>query len=238
MGSAGGSVISWAADRMRGDMSEQESKRYGEQMVPAFTSARTTSGQVKEPPASEVVTPRGSPPEQRPRPEAAGDAAGVSVSTRGHAYLWRARVPHIVSPRGAMIVMLAAALIIISTFINWVQGSTGWNIVFRSFGTSGTFFLTWWSKGLLFSGFWSLLIGILIVVGGIMFLTDREGGTLLVACGIAGVVIALFDIVMIYANGAYFPAGPGLGLWLLVGISLVTVALGLSVVPAGEASAD
>jgi len=214
-------------------MSGQGSTGYGEPQVAAHASARDAYGPGKQPPASEVVTPRAAAPEPPQRPEAPV-APTVADPQRVEADTWRTRVPRIASPVGAMIVVAAAALIVISTFINWVQGSTGWNLVFRPFGTSGTFFLTWWSKGLLLSGFWSLLIALLVFVGALMFFTGREGGRLLIICGIAGVVIALFDIVMIYANGGYFPAGAGLGLWLLVILSLVTIALGLSVAPAGD----
>jgi hypothetical protein len=186
-----------------------------------------------EPPRSEVVTPREAAPGPLPGPEVSA-VPEVTVPDRAVADTWRARVPRIASPVGAMMVVAAAALIVISTFINWVQGSTGWNLVFRPFGTSGTFFLTWWSKGVLLSGFWSLLVALLVFVGAVMFFTGREGGRLLIVCGTAGVVIALFDIIMVYVNGAYFPAGAGLGLWLLAVFSLVTIALGLSVAPTGD----
>jgi len=179
-------------------------------------------------PTEQVVTPRAPLVASGPGIEAKRDTA------RPGGLGWRERVRRIPSPRGAMIVFLAAGLVIASTFLNWVQGSTGWNIVYRSFGTSGFFPLTWWSSGLLFSGFWSLALGILVAAGAVLLLLGRDGGRLLIPCGVVGAAIAVFDIVMVWFNGGFFPDGPALGLWLFLVGSLCAIALGLSVMPVRE----
>jgi len=222
-------------------MAQEEYGRHSEPITQTIPDARSMDAPVAESPPGEVVPAR----EPSIAPQATADAAGEVVSPRalrrGYVPAWRARLPHIVAPTGAMLVMAAAVLTLVATFLNWVQGSSGWNIMFRSFGTNGTFLFTWWSRGLLFSGFTSLLLGILVAAGAVMLFADRNGGNLVLACGIAGLLLALFDIVMVYANSLYFPAGPGPGLWVFAGVSLATVVLGLTVVPAGafgEAAAD
>ena len=146
---------------------------------------------------------------------------------------FRDRYARIAPPRGAFIMILAAAAIIASAFLNWVQGSTGWNLVYRSFGTSGNILFTWWTKGLLFSGLFCLLLGALLVAAAIILLARRRGNRLALAAAAAGLLLAAVNIVVIYANTLYFPAGPGLGLWMFAGVSLLTLLLVLAVAPAG-----
>ena len=181
------------------------------------------------------VVPGGKPSTVAPPAGAVVVGEGQTPRTlrRGYLPAWRDRLPHVAAPTGAMLVMAAAVVLVISTFLNWVQGSTGWNLMFRSFGTSGTFFLTWWSKGLLFTGFWSLILGALVAAAGVMLFANRNGSNLVIACGVAGLLLALFDIVVVFANSLYFPAGPGAGLWVFAGVCLVAIGLGLVVVPAG-----
>jgi len=214
-------------------MTPEEYGSHGELIARPIPSERFMDASMVESPPGEVAPAR----EPRiPSPAAAGaagDGIGPRRLRRGYVPPWRARLPRIAAPTGAMLVMAAAVLTFVDTFMNWVQGSSGWNLIFRPFGTSGTFLFTWWSRGLLFSGFTSLLLVVLVAASAVMLFADRKGGNLVLACGIAGLLLALLDIVMVYANSLYFPAGPGPGLWVFAGVSVATVALGLTVVPAG-----
>ena len=195
-------------------MTPEEYGSHGEPIAGPIPSARFMDASMVESPPGEVAPAR----EPRiPSPAAAGtagEAIGPRGLRRGYVPAWRARLPRIAAPTGAMLEMAAAVLTFVATFMNWVQGSSGWNLIFRPFGTSGTFLFTWWSRGLLFSGFTSLLLVVLVAAGAVMLFADRKGGNLVLACGIAGLLLALFDIVMVYANSLYFPAGPGPGLWV------------------------
>ena len=98
----------------------------------------------------------------------------------------------------------------------------------------GNFILVWGGGTLLFTGFWSLFCGLLILIGGLLTLLKKRFGTMVVIVGGAvGVVTAVFDIVMIFTrlrmeSGALTVyQRPGFGLWLFLAFSMVALALGV-----------
>jgi hypothetical protein len=140
------------------------------------------------------------------------------------------------APFVGVLTVLAGLAVLASTFLAWLPfasdifHSTGWTLL--SNYTGGNFL---WQRGggtIFFSGFWSLVAGGLILIGGaIMFANRRAGGLLAMIFGLAGAGVAAVNIYMIYAKlpfrfEALSPA-PSLGLWLFAGASFVAFVLGI-----------
>lgn len=174
------------------------------------------------------------PPAQAP-PPASPSYQQVNVNGGGpgaYPQTWRSRLPNIAGPIGAILTVASGVLVLIATWLNWVAGVTGWGLMFRSFGTTGNFLFSWGPRTFLFSGFWSLLFGILIILGGLILFGDYNGSNLSFVAGIMGLLIAVTNIVIIYVNTG--PLGqPGGGLWLFAIMSLLTAIFGATVVPRG-----
>src|SRR5665647_171954 len=133
----------------------------------------------------------------------------------------------------------SGVLVIISTFFSWISGSgvTGWSMMSRGgFGTSQNFLFSTGGSRIVFSGFWSLLFGVLVVAGAVTLVTGWGGANgLVLAGGILGLGISVVSIVMIYTVKPIALA-PGVGLWLFAVFSLIAaVAGGVGASRAGRA---
>jgi len=133
---------------------------------------------------------------------------------------------------GPIISVLAGVsglIMIISTFLAWISASgvSGWSMMFSSgFGTSHNFLFSTGSSKIVFSGFWSLLFGILVVAGAVTLVTGWGGANSLVLTGgILGLGVSVVSIVMIYTVKPVALA-PGVGLWLFAVFSLIATIAG------------
>jgi len=97
---------------------------------------------------------------------------------------------------------VSGVLVIISTFFSWISGSgvTGWSMMSKGgFGSSQNFLFSTGGSRIVFSGFWSLLFGVLIVGGAVTLITGWGGANgLVLTAGILGLIISVLSIVMIY----------------------------------------
>ncbi len=175
------------------------------------------------------------PPVAPAQPPVAGPSyQEINVGVGGgqpYAGPWRTRVPNIAAPIGAVLLMGAGILVIISTFLTWAGSLTGWGLMYASPAGKGNFLFTWWDKGFFFTGFWALLLGSLMLLGAVILLADRNGSDLAMVSAILVLLISIFNIVVVFINGESYPSGPGVGLWLMAVTSLVGVILGATVVP-------
>ena len=120
-------------------------------------------------------------------------------------------------------VLVCGVLVLISTFLPWVTagsagGVSGWYGMIHP-GESAIFLFAWGDGAFFFSGFWSLILGIgLIVCSFLMFLEWDKSRVLCISLGAGGLLVALVDIVMVYAKirGMLgYPVHAGAGLWIM-----------------------
>jgi len=131
-----------------------------------------------------------------------------------------------------VLTLIAGAVVIGSTFFSWIWGtgvfsSSAWNGLVH---TTGSNFLYTSGEGVIFfSGFWSLLVGVLLVVAGIIaFFRVRIGGAFALVFGMIGTGIAAVNIVMCFTKMSPLETTyPGVGLWVFAGLSLAGLVLGI-----------
>jgi putative ABC transport system ATP-binding protein len=165
-----------------------------------------------------------------PGPEEIADEGG---------YLPTVAAPHKVNAieMGAA-VSVAGILALISTFLSWVPGATGYSFLtmmnYPGASYGGNFFLRTYtgSGAILLTGIWPMVIGIVILLSGIgMALKGRRAFTVAAVAGALGLIVSLLDIVMVFAK--LRPAAgsggmaPGAGLWLLAAASLLALCAGV-----------
>jgi hypothetical protein len=142
----------------------------------------------------------------------------------------RRRMPYPAAPIVGALAGAAGVLVIISTFFSWISGSgvTGWSMMSRAgFGTSQNFLFSTGGSRIVFSGFWSLLFGVLIVAGAVTLVTGWGGANgLVLAAGLLGLIISVLSIVMIYTLKSQIPLTPGAGLWMFAVFSLIAAVAG------------
>jgi hypothetical protein len=147
--------------------------------------------------------------------------------------------PYAAARRGStllgILTMIAGGAVVGSTFLAWLTASfSGFGsaslsgLKIMTGGLSGTgssinFVLT--GDGIFFTGFFALLLGTLMMIGGIIMLFRRRiGGALAFIFAIAAAGMAAVNIAMLYAK---IPgAAPGVGLWLFGGASLAALVFG------------
>jgi len=152
----------------------------------------------------------------------------------------RRPMPYPAAPIVGVLAGASGIVMIISTFLVWISGSgmTGWSMMFSSgFGTTRNFLFSTGASKIVFTGFWSLLFGILVVAGAVTLVTGWGGANgLVLAAGILGLAISVVSIVMIYTVKPIAFA-PGAGLWLFAVFSLIAaVAGGVGASQAGHAT--
>lgn len=181
---------------------------------------------------------RGEPPEIR---RAAGFEE-ISAADTGEAEEMAAQ--HWGSPIIGMLAAAAGVVIFLTTFMSWLRGFTGWDLMTRSgFTGSGAANNLLWRVPpgrslLVFTGFWSMLIGILMFVAGLLMIwRHRSGGSLATLFGAIGTAIGVWNIVNIYVLKTGFTVPgvaaaignvvPGIGVWLFAIISFVALIHGI-----------
>lgn len=145
--------------------------------------------------------------------------------------------PYEEGKRGSIVLgilgILAGAAVIGSTWLGWVSASgfsmTGWEIMKGSQSTTGSGGFTLVSTGdgtIFFTGFFTLLLGALILIPSIvMFFRKRMGGVMTLAAGLAAGAIAAVNITMVFTKMQ--GGSPGVGLWMFAGGAVAALAIGI-----------
>ena len=128
----------------------------------------------------------------------------------------------------AALLTASGIVVLISAFLPWFEGFTGWNIM------SGTNLwphhnVAYTSRGglLVFTGFWAILLGILIIAGGLLLLTKvRAGAAVAVVASLLGLTFAAISVVTLSNRNL----NAGAGLYIFGVFSLVSVVLGVTAV--------
>jgi hypothetical protein len=128
--------------------------------------------------------------------------------------------------------LIAAGVVVGSTFLPWLSAmgftTTGWSIMRGASSLGGSSF-TLWETGngaIFFSGFFSLLLGAMVLFAAIItFFRRRVGGVIafifaLLATGVAAVNIAM---VLTKMNGV----SVGYGLWMFLGGAALALVVGI-----------
>lgn len=116
-------------------------------------------------------------------------------------------------------------LTIITTFLPWltVMGfnlGSGWNAMLHGSSNGGFSFLIRGEGVLFFTGFWSILIGLAIIVGAVMlFMRYTAGVWVARIAGFLGVLFSVLTTMTVSFNGMT----AGIGLWLFNIFSLAAV---------------
>ena len=141
----------------------------------------------------------------------------------------RRYLPYPAAPIVGAVAGVSGVLVIISTFFSWIAGSgvTGWSMMSKGgFGTSQNFLFSTGGSRIVFTGFWSLLFGVLIVAGAVTLITGWGGANgLVLTAGILGLIISVLSIVMIYTV-KLLSLTPGAGLWMFAVFSLIAAVAG------------
>jgi hypothetical protein len=153
----------------------------------------------------------------------------VEIQQQPYVEQRRRSVPYPAAPIVGVLAGASGVVMIISTFLGWISGSgmTGWSMMFTSgFGTTQNFLFSVGASKIVFTGFWSLLFGILVVAGAVTLVTGWGGADgLVLTAGILGLGISVVSIVMIYTVKPIALA-PGVGLWLFAVFSLIAAVAG------------
>lgn len=116
--------------------------------------------------------------------------------------------------------------IFVSAFFIWVLGLTGWNLMFgKHFGPESNMFFAYAGGLLVFSGFWALVLGLLIMAAAVLAFTgSRISGILAVTVSVIGLILSVGSIATAYDRGL----NAGVGLFLFAAFSLIALVLGIT----------
>ena len=153
----------------------------------------------------------------------------VEVVQQPYAERRRRRMPYPAAPIVGVLAGASGIAMIISTFLEWFSNTSvsGWSMMSSSgFGTTHNFLFSVGASKIIFTGFWSLLLGIIVVAGAVTLVTGWGGANgLVLVGGILGLAISVVSIVMIYTVKPIALA-PGVGLWLFSVFSLIAAVAG------------
>lgn len=128
-----------------------------------------------------------------------------------------------------VVASLGAVLVFVSTFLSWITheavSTTGFSLM--TVEQEGFFMIRWGWGGILFTGFFSLVMGLFMIIPAILLLqNNRNGASWSIATGFLGFFIALVNIIMIYATFDQ-PVSAGAGLWLFLAFSTGVLICGI-----------
>lgn len=124
---------------------------------------------------------------------------------------------------------LSAVMVFISTFLPWFStGGVSYNgMNLMTMNADGFFMVRWGGGGIIFTGFFSLLFGALMLIAAILlFLDNRAGATWSIVIGVFGFFLALVNIIMVYTTYDAPGTTPGVGQWLVLGFSIIILICG------------
>lgn len=127
-----------------------------------------------------------------------------------------------------ILTIVAGGVIIGSTFLSWLSAS-GWQIMRQGVSStsgSGLTLVVTGSGTVFFTGFFTLLLGALILAAGLMMLFRRRvGGILAFLFALPAAGFAAVDIAMVYTKMSGVSPGPGL--WMFAAGSVLAIVLGI-----------
>ena len=143
--------------------------------------------------------------------------------------------PYAAARRGSAILgiltMIAGGAVVGSTFLAWITimgfSTSGLNIMTGGSGLGGSGLSIVLTGGgmVFFTAFFSLLLGSLIMIGGIVMLFRRRiGGALAFILAIVAAGMASVNVAMVYAKIS--GAQPGPGLWMFGGAAIAALVFG------------
>lgn len=130
---------------------------------------------------------------------------------------------------------ISGLVIIVSTFLQWVSATggyfiissnpTGWDFMVHGGSTGfGNFAYTSGGGVLYFSGFWSLTVGLAVIIGSVLlFMRIGVGGRVAGIAGIIGAALAVINVIMTYKT---MGGGVGIGVVLFLLMSICSVIAG------------
>lgn len=130
-----------------------------------------------------------------------------------------------------VVVTLFTVLEFISSFLPWVTtgavSNSGINLMTsRGLGFQGFFMIRWGWGGILFTGFFSLFFGALMLIPVILFLLNNpDGASWAIVLGVLVFFIALVNIIMVYST--LNASGVGAGLWVMLASAIVLLVCGI-----------
>jgi len=131
----------------------------------------------------------------------------------------------------ASLACFSGLMVFISTFLGWFGPLSGWTVMVHSAeiggqGWTANFLFIAGLGKFLFTGFWSLLLGILMIVAGILlFVGFRKGAILQLIVGVLATVFVLVNIVMTVTSST--SRMPGAGLWLFAIFGILGLVAGI-----------
>ncbi|MBU4179754.1 MAG: hypothetical protein KJ625_07445, partial [Actinobacteria bacterium] len=127
-----------------------------------------------------------------------------------------------------IIVALGMVMVFVSAFLPWVTsaGASTSGVSLMTMQGEGFFMIRWGWGGMLFTGFFSLVIGALMIIPAILLLLNKRGGpSWAIVTGVFGFFMALVNVIMVYAT--YDNGGVGAGLWLMLIFSIMVLVCGI-----------
>lgn len=139
-----------------------------------------------------------------------------------------------IDPRTVMTILgifasVCAVMVFISTFLPWfsVNGVSHTGMELMTMDAQGFFMIRWGGGGIIFTGFFSLLFGALMLIAAILLFVDNRGGAIWsITIGVFGFFLALVNIIMVYTTYDAPSAAPGIGQWLMLGFSIIILVCG------------
>jgi hypothetical protein len=132
-----------------------------------------------------------------------------------------------------ILTVVAGGVIVGSTFLAWLtvlgMSASGWDIMRQGVsgtGGNGLSLVVTGNGSVFFTGFFTLLLGALILASGLMmFFRRRPGGIIAFIFAVPAAGFAAVDIVMVYTKMSGVSPGPGL--WMFAAGSLAAIVLGI-----------
>ena len=126
-------------------------------------------------------------------------------------------------------VVALGVLIVITTFLHWLhfmgfQLGSGWNAMMHGSSGNGFSIFIHGEGVLFFTGFWSILVGLAVITGGVMlFMRYTAGSWVARIAGGAGVICSAMTIITIVTHS--LSAGAGLWLFNLASLAALIVSV-------------
>lgn len=127
-----------------------------------------------------------------------------------------------------IVVALGMVMVFVSSFLPWITsaGASTSGVSLMTMQGEGFFMIRWGWGGILFTGFFGLVIGALMIIPAILLLLNKGGGSSwAIVTGVFGFFMALVNVILIYAT--YGNGSAGAGLWLMLAFSIVVLVCGI-----------
>jgi hypothetical protein len=118
---------------------------------------------------------------------------------------------------GSAVTGVCGLVVLLSTFLRWMWwlfgGLSGWQIMAHPGQVGGNFLWVSGSGVLFFTGFWSILVGLCVITGAVIFFRRvQEGARLVQVAGAVGAILALINIITLQTH----QGSSGIGVWLFL----------------------